>query len=208
MKSQIKNILFDLGGVLLDIDYLKTVEAFRKLGLENPEKAFTKEIQAELFQKFERGKMNEDEFLGILNEHMPKANASEITNAWNALLGELPEERYHFVRSLKDKYMLGVLSNTNSIHEKEFVKIIDHAVGWRNFENLFQGLGYSHALGERKPNPEVFSMCLDNLGFKPNETLFIDDTPEHVEGAKKAGLRAIHLNSGTIENLLKKELNL
>ncbi len=208
MKSQIKNILFDLGGVLLDIDYLKTVEAFRKLGLEKPEKAFTKEIQADLFQRFECGKISDDEFLNVLKAHMPQASRNEIIEAWNALLGNFPEERYRFVLALKDNFRLGVLSNTNAIHEREFINIIDRSVGWKNFESLCQGLGYSHQLGQRKPNSEVFQMCLKNLGFKPGETLFIDDTEEHVNGALKAGLKAIHLQSGTVENLLKKELEI
>lgn len=208
MKTQIKNILFDLGGVLLEIDYLRTVEAFRNLGLQNPEKAFTKEIQAGLFQEFERGLIPESKFLDELNAHMPKATRTDITKAWNALLGDFPAQRLEMLKSLKNSYKLGVLSNTNIIHERAFMEIIDRSVGWNNFESLFEGLGYSHMLGERKPNMEVFRICLSQMRFKPEETLFIDDTPEHVKGARAAGLSAIHLQSGTVEDLLREELNL
>jgi len=206
MKSQIKNILFDLGGVLLDIDYLKTVKAFKNLGLRNPEQAFTKEIQADLFQEFERGRIRETEFLETLNSHMPGASKEEIISAWNALLGDFPVKRYEFLKSLANSYKLGVLSNTNIIHERAFMGIIDRSVGWDNFKSLFQGLGYSHNLGERKPNTEVFHVCLSMMRFKPEETLFIDDTPEHVEGAKKAGMHSIHLQTGNIKKLLEEKL--
>jgi len=207
MKSQIKNILFDLGGVLLDIDYLKTVEAFKELGLKNPEKAFTKEVQAELFQQFERGRISEIEFLETLNSHMPNASKTQIVSAWNALLGDFPKRRYEFLKELTKTHNLAVLSNTNIIHERAFVAIIDKSVGWKNFSDLFVGLGYSHVLGERKPDAKIFTLLINNVGFNAEETLFIDDTPEHVEGARKAGFNAIHLKSGSIEELLKRELN-
>lgn len=207
MKSQIKNILFDLGGVLLNIDYLKTVNAFRKLGLDNPERAFTKEIQAEIFQRFECGQLSDYEFISALKQNIPGASELDITKAWNALLGDFPSYRYEMLTQLKDRYRLGVLSNTNSIHERAFMKIIDNSVGWKNFKELFVGIGYSHILGERKPNAEAFIKCMKNLDFNPKHTLFIDDTEEHVLGARKAGLNAIHLTTGEVVSLIQNDLN-
>jgi len=206
MKMQIKNILFDLGGVLLNIDYLQTVEAFKKLGLQNPEKAFTKEVQAEIFQRFEKGEISTQVFLQALRKKMPKASDDELINAWNALLGDFPRHRFDFLKELSGSYKLGVLSNTNSIHEKEFVKTIDKTVGWKEFTELFEGICYSHELGYRKPNSDIFKACLEKLSFNPAQTLFIDDTEEHVLGARNAGLVALHLASGEAEDLIKQYL--
>jgi putative hydrolase of the HAD superfamily len=203
----IQNIIFDLGGVLLNIDYFRTVEAFKNLGLKDPEKAFTKEVQADLFQKFEKGEVSSEGFLLELSKHMPGAGLNEIEDAWNALLLEFPFSRYTLLKKLSRDYKLYLLSNTNAIHEKAFKGIIDDSVGWTNFESLFRAIGYSHQLGERKPNLKVFELVLKKNGLSPEHTLFIDDTIDHVLSALKLGIRAVHLSDDlTLEEILRREL--
>lgn len=205
---QTGNIIFDLGGVLLNIEYDKTVKAFKALGLAEPEKAFTKTVQAGVFQNFEKGLLSPADFIDALSKHMPGASPEQITDAWNALLGDFPTERYSFLKTLSKDFNLFVLSNTNAIHEKAFVNIIESAVGWANFESLFQGIAYSHELGMRKPEPEIFEEILKRFGLDKSETVFIDDTLMHVEAANKTGIKAFHLDGEEAEICLRRNLNL
>lgn len=195
-SKTIKNIIFDLGGVLLNIDYLKTVEAFGKLGMTSPEQAFSKEIQADLFQRFEKGLISENVFVSEINKVLSSASPQDIINAWCALLGDFPIERYTYLHELSKKYRLFLLSNTNITHLKAFEKIIDEAVGWNNFTSLFEGIGYSHELKMRKPDGEIFMKMMEKYNLNPAETCFIDDTDVHVATANSLGIKAYHLSEG------------
>ncbi len=203
----LQNIIFDLGGVLLDIDHQKTIDAFAQLGLENAEEAFSKEVQSDLFQDFERGRISSTDFIAALKHYMPQAEEGEIIKSWNALLGQFPIERFELLAALADRFRLFLLSNTNSVHEAAFHIIIENALGWKNFENLFEGVGYSHELKERKPERVIFEKMLELHHLNPAETGFIDDTLVHVLAARQVGIRAIHLDesmslSEAVEKLL------
>lgn len=193
IQKRVKNIIFDLGGVLLNIDYNRTVGAFRNLGLLNPEKAFTKEYQADIFQRLEKGIISEDGFLRELSALMPGISHEQISEAWCAILGDFPESRYRMLERLRKNYRLFILSNTNIIHQKSFEKTIDKNFGWENFSNLFEAVCYSHDLGLRKPDKEIFSAVLENYHLEPSETLFIDDTEQHTLGAKNTKMLVHHL---------------
>lgn len=190
----IKNIVLDLGGVLLNIDYYKTIEAFKQLGIPNFEELFTQAKQEHLFDKYESGLINSDDFIEGLKKKLPSTiSEEEIKSAWNAMLLDFPDERLKFLLELKQNYNTVLLSNTNPIHLEAFLKIIHKNNGIDSLENHFDKVYFSSDMGMRKPNPEIFLEVCKDQGFKPSETLFIDDTEQHVEGAKKAGLMAAHL---------------
>ncbi|NEN24788.1 HAD family phosphatase [Cryomorpha ignava] len=195
-QEKIKNIIFDLGGVLLNIDYDKTVEAFRALGMADPEQAFSKEVQAGFFQEFEKGFISETVFVSEINKEFKDASPQEIMDAWCALLGDFPNQRFEYLKKLSKSYRLFLLSNTNIIHLKAFEKIIDKAIGWNNFLLLFEGIGYSHELNMRKPNADIFMKMMDKYNLQPAETCFIDDTDVHVATANSLGITAFHLTNG------------
>ena len=203
-QDKIKNIIFDLGGVLLNIDYQKTVNAFKALGMPNPEQAFTKEIQAEFFQQFEKGLISEEVFIAEIKKQLKNVSSHDIVEAWCALLEDFPRERFEFLNSLSGKYRIFLLSNTNIIHLKAFQEIIESAVGWDAFISIFEGMGYSHELNMRKPNADIFKKMMIMYNLDPSETCFIDDTTEHVATAKSLGINAMHLPDKTdIRDLLK-----
>ncbi len=202
----IESIIFDLGKVLLDIDYQATVEAFGKLGLTNPEKAFTKEIQATLFQQYEKGLISSETFVAELQAYMPRAESQDIIRAWNALLGEFPIHRFHFLQSLQGKYKCYILSNTNALHQEAFEKTIDQTVGWEEFARLFEFIGYSHQMHERKPDEAIFRKLVEENGIDVGTTCFVDDTLMHVEAARRFGIKSFHLKDGEeVEDVLKRE---
>ena len=184
----IKNIILDLGGVLINLDYNKINDRIGILGLSN---AFSKSEQIELFDKLEEGKISEKDFIRAFNR-LAEANHNHqtIINAWNSILLDFPIERLELLKHLGQKYRLFLFSNTNSIHIQEVYNIINRAYGIKNLNRYFEKIYLSNELGIRKPKTDGFDYILKDNNLKRNETLFIDDSPQHVEGAKKAGLNA------------------
>ena len=191
----IKNIILDLGGVLLNIDYYKTIEAFKEIGIPNFEELFTQAKQEHLFDKYESGLIDSSDFIKALKKKLPPTiSEEEIKSAWNAMLLDFPAKRLDFLLELKKEYKTFLLSNTNPIHLEAFHKIIHQNNGIDSLDNHFDKVYFSSDMGNRKPHPEIFLQVCKEQGLKPSETLFIDDTEQHVEGAKKAGLNAAHLD--------------
>lgn len=203
----VKNIIFDLGGVLLDIDYSLTIEAFKSLGIEDFEQLYSQANQTSLFDDFETGKISPSEFCeGIIALSRLDLSEKEIEDAWNAMLLSMPNERVKFLNEIGKNYRTFLLSNTNEIHIDAFLKIIKNENGLSGLDQLFEQVYYSSTLGMRKPHPETFSNVCELNNLIPEETLFIDDSIQHVEGAQIAGLRAIHLDvksNNVIELLLE-----
>jgi HAD superfamily hydrolase (TIGR01509 family) len=191
MKN-IKTIIFDLGAVLLNINYQLTITEFAKLGVKNTDSFYSKEVQTNLFNDIESGKISADSFLKLLQKETKNASKNEVRNAWNAMLIDLPKERIELLKQLKQDFPIYLLSNTNSIHISEFRKKIGETK-YQEFYNLFDKVYYSHEIGFRKPNKEAFQIILDENNFNANEVLFIDDSPQHIEGAKNLGIKTYHL---------------
>jgi len=203
--NSIRNIILDLGGVVLDINYNLTRDAFIKLGFENFETIYSQMKQELIFDLFEKGNISAHDFRDVIRNYAEKKlNDSEIDFAWNAMIIGLPEERLNFLRKLKTSCRLFLLSNTNEIHEKEFMRKITSAFGKNILPELFEKVYYSHHVGIRMPDAEIFNMILRESILTAEETLFIDDSAQHVERALRTGLQAILLdhNKTTLEKLL------
>lgn len=193
-----RNIIFDLGGVLLNIDYRRTTEAFGKLGLAAPEEAFSKYRQASLFREFEKGTVSAQAFLQKLSEKIPDASSNDLKQAWCALLGHMPAASFKLLEKLrKGGYGTYLLSNTNEIHKEAFEKHIEEVYGIQKFLGLFDRVYYSHEMGIRKPDAAAFRTVLQENGLAAEETVFTDDTEEHVAAALGTGIRALHLKDIT-----------
>ena len=194
MKN-IKVIILDLGGVILNINYQNTIDAFKKLGVKNTEDFYSKKTQTHIFNLIETGEITTNQFLSELQELTDVATIKEVKNAWNSMILDLPESRLDFLLSLKNKYRLFLLSNTNAIH----INAIRNQLGnkqWKSFCNLFDKMYLSHEIGVRKPNIEAFQFILKQQKLDPNEVLFIDDSHQHIESAKKLGIICYHLKDG------------
>ncbi|MCZ2223588.1 MAG: HAD family phosphatase [Chitinophagales bacterium] len=201
--SNIKNIIFDFGGVLLNIDYTLTERAFINLGVNNFSALYNQHKASELFEQLETGKITPESFYTIFRNisNMQLTN-EQIKNAWNAMLLNLPKERIQFLQKLKSKYKIFLYSNTNEIHYNCFIKTANLVSPNHNFNNLFIKTYYSHLCGFRKPYTESYINILQEQGLNPKETLFIDDTLINIEGAEKAGLQVLHLqHPNTLLNL-------
>ena len=192
----VKNIIFDLGGVILNIDYKLTAKAFKEVGVINFDEIYSQAKQGQVFDKLETGELTPDEFREYMKEIVSSLQLSDIDKAWNAMLLDLPVQRIDLLKKLKNKYRLFLLSNTNEIHVKCFRKIIESSYGENIFDAIFEHQYYSSDIGMRKPNAECFQYVLEKNGIEPSETLFIDDSIQHVEGARKLKINAYHLIPG------------
>ena len=201
MIKGIKHIIFDLGGVLLNIDYNLTEKAFIDAGIKNFPELYGQLQQSDLFDKWEMGLMERAEFISTLQKisDTPRTEA-QILNAWNAMLLDFPVRRLQILQQLRLYYDLFLLSNTNEIHEESFNNILMRAHGFPNIGVFFDKVYLSHRVGMRKPNAEIFQRILDDNDLKPEQTLFIDDSPQHIVTAKQLGIQTIFLEKGmTIE---------
>lgn len=201
----IKNIIFDLGGVILNLDPAATQKAFEALGLADFEKQYSTIRQTGCFDDFDCGRISEQEFRDHLKKFLPAAvDDKAIDAAWNAMLLDLPKERLDLLRSLGKKYRLFLLSNTNEIHVTAFSAYLQNEFGITDFSDYFERWYYSCRIGKRKPDAEIFQFVLDENGLTAEETFFIDDSPQHVEGAKRTGIQALLLTPGkTINDLFE-----
>ena len=153
--NNIDTLIFDFGGVIINLDYSKPVEEFKKLGILDSEKLYSKKEQTSLFDSLECGQISDENFL---NEIRKKSNTNDlelIKKAWNSILLNIPEERVHLLKKLSLKYKIYLLSNTNSIHLNEIISAYGEKK-WRNFINIFNDVYFSNQIGMRKPNEDVF----------------------------------------------------
>jgi HAD superfamily hydrolase (TIGR01549 family) len=192
-----KNIIFDFGGVIIDIDYLLTIEAFKKLGIKDFETYYSKLKQSNLFDELETGIITAAEFRNRIRESAKlSVSDSEIDAAWNSILIDLPEANVNFLDHLKNNYPIFLLSNTNEIHEQAFNEMIQKKFGEDVLKKIFRNIYFSHHIKLRKPDPEIFLYVLKENNLVASETLFVDDSPQHIEGAKKVGLQTFYFDKG------------
>ena len=202
MIQGIKHIIFDLGGVLLNIDYKLTEQAFIDAGIKNFPELYGQLQQSALFDKFETGMITREEFIKAMKDaSTTPLTEKQIIIAWNAMLLDFPVRRLQILQQLRLYYDLFLLSNTNEVHEEAFNDILMRAHGIPNIGVFFDKVYYSHRVGLRKPMREIFERVLEENGLKPEETLFIDDSPQHIAAAKETGIKTIYLEKGmTIEH--------
>jgi len=204
----IKNIIFDFGGVLLDLDYNLTYKKMSEItGLEISEDTFPPSI-IKVMMTYEKGQINTETFLWNLQKESSKLppQAIDLIKAWNAMLLGWNKERFQFLRELKKDYSLYLLSNTNELHIDWVMKDLEENHLISDFDNhFFDKTYYSHLINKRKPDTEIYKFVLEDAGIKASETLFIDDNLNNVEAARKCGIHAIQHESGKeiIEELPK-----
>lgn len=196
--SAYKNIIFDLGGVILNIDYNLAVQSFEKLGLKKFDTHFSQAQQKELFDLYEKGLISSQEFRTQLKKQLnSNVTDQQIDDAWNSLLLDLPKERLSVLEKFKQTHRTFLLSNTNEIHILEFNTYLTKTFDIPNISGFFEKAYLSYEIGMRKPDAEIFEFVLSQNNLLPNETLFIDDSLQHIESANKLGIQTHWLKPET-----------
>ena len=187
-------IIFDLGGVIINLDYQKTEQEFRRLFGNDFSELYSKKSQTEIFNKLETGHISEKQFVEAMQKSSSQTvSHQDIITAWNAMLLDIPKERIELLEKIGKQKRIFLLSNTNEIHKTAFDKIVLEAHQMNGLEPLFEKAYFSHLVGMRKPNREIFDFVIKENNLNPQKTLFIDDSPQHIEGASLTGLNAYHL---------------
>jgi FMN phosphatase YigB (HAD superfamily) len=189
--NNIKNIIFDYGNVIFNIDFKKVAEAWKKLGITNADEFYGHRKQDPVFNGIERGEISPAEFRNRIREitHKPGLTDQQITDAWNAIFIGVPKGNHELLLQVKAKYRTFLLSNINAIHYDYVHGYLKREFGMDNNNHLFEKVYYSHLMGKRKPDADIFEQVLHENNLNPAETLFIDDSPQHLETAKKLGMQ-------------------
>lgn len=188
---EIKNIVFDLGGVIINLDIPRTISEFNKLSTKPFESIYTQLQQSPIFDLFDKGQISESDFFLQLKYHLKEGvTDTQMKEAWNAMLLDFPIHRLQLLSTLKSNYRLFLLSNTNETHITQLESDLYKEHGYNNLEPFFEKVYYSCRIGMRKPDSEIFEFVLNQNNLNAHETIFIDDSPQHVAGAIKIGIQS------------------
>lgn len=189
--QNIKNIIFDYGNVIFMIDFLKTQHSFTELGIDNVETFFGHAGHDPLFNEFEKGNINSAEFRNGIRKLTGKPNLTDqqIDDTWNSLLIGVPPVNHQILLEAKKKYRTFLLSNINEIHLNYITKYLKQEYQIESNDNFFEKVYYSHLIRKRKPDPEIFAHVINDQGLEISETLFIDDSPQHLKTAHEMGFQ-------------------
>jgi putative hydrolase of the HAD superfamily len=186
----IKNIIFDYGNVIFTLDFEKSKQAWKSLGIENTEEFYGHKVQDKIFDKFEKGEITPKEFRSYVKSKVNSKTLTdeEINTAWNSLLVGIAPGNHELLLKIRQKYRTFLLSNINAIHYDHIHNYLKDEFGFDNNNHLFEKTYYSHLVGKRKPEINIFQQVIEENNLIPSETLFIDDSPQHIESAKKLGI--------------------
>jgi HAD superfamily hydrolase (TIGR01549 family) len=206
-NQHIDAIVFDLGGVILNIDYQLPVKAFKALGIDDFSKHFSQAQQTALLDNYETGRIRSDEFISEVSKFVkPGTTEAQIHAAWNSILLDLPEQRLFTLERAAENHRIFLLSNTNEIHIDEFNRYLLQAYSLPSLEPFFEKLYLSYEVGLRKPDRLIFEHVLADAGLKPESTLFIDDSIQHIQAASELGINTFHLQHEDISDFLEGKL--
>jgi putative hydrolase of the HAD superfamily len=202
--TPIKNIILDFGDVFINLDKAATKRHFEKHNLTNlDQKTLDKN------DDYERGLLTTEEFIEFYTNKYQDLSKDQFIKAWNSMLLDLPDYRLDFIKQLKEtnNYKLFLLSNTNDLH----IQWVENNIStFETFKSYFNEVYLSHEINLRKPDVDIFEFVLDQNELNVEDTLFIDDTNEHIESANSLNLQTWHLQTGkedVVDLFKQKHLN-
>ncbi len=199
----IKNIIFDLGNVLFDIDFQKLKPAFEKLGISDFDRQYSLLHASEIFLQLEKGEITPAHFYDLLRKESGLSSSNEaIEEAWNSMLLQFRWGSVDFIQKHKTNYRLFLLSNTNFIHQQCINRMLQEKTGIPELRHLFEKAYFSHQVNMRKPDPSIYQHVINDAQLNPAETIFIDDVEANIKPARSAGLEVhLLLLEEVVENL-------
>lgn len=206
--QNIKNIIFDYGNVIFSINFARVQQSFKAFGISNVDEFFGHLQQDPIFDAFDRGQITAAQFRDRIREkaNNPDLTDPEIDAAWNSILVGIAEGNHELLLKLKEKYRTFLLSNINEIHYDFILKYLKRDFDFDSNEHLFEKIYYSHFTGKRKPEIAIFEQVLNENNLNPAETLFIDDSPQHLAAAQTLGIKTFLMKApDTIQAFAQRE---
>jgi glucose-1-phosphatase len=197
LVPSVKNLIFDLGGVILDLAVDETLKCFASLSKMPGEKVHEIYFSAPGFLEYEKGLMDDKAFRDYVRAtYQISASDEAIDNSWNAMLRGIPQIKLDLLMRLQGEFQVYLLSNTNAIHVHHInSSMLPRLSEGKMLDDYFHKAYYSHKMGKRKPDAEIFEQVLDENQLVPEQTLFLDDYAVNIEGAKSLGIKTIHVTS-------------
>lgn len=196
----IKNIIFDFGGVIYNIDFSKAKKAFAKIGVHHFDQLYSQAIQNHLFEKLEMDLISPHEFRDEIRKLAELELSDEkIDAAWNSLLIGFDERRLELLNELKRNYRIFLFSNTNRIHYSFFLKQFQALTNYKSFDGLFVKSFFSFDIKKRKPDLDSYQHLISTMQIDPSETLFVDDSVQNLKPAAKLGIKCWHLTEDVLD---------
>ncbi len=197
-------LIFDFGGVIINIDFNLTYRAFEHLGVPDLERQFAQHQQNDFFDNFEKGKITPHDFREAMRKLLAQnLSDQEIDKAWNSMLLDIPQYRIDLIKELKKEYRCVLLSNTNQIHYDYYRQAFEDKFGYQKFSDVFDQTFFSHEIGMRKPDADIFNYTLESLNEKQENTLFIDDTEKNILAANALGINTLLWKDTDLSNIKK-----
>lgn len=187
--NNISTLIFDLGGVIVDLDLAKCIQNFKDLGLENIEQYLSNFGQKDFFMQFEKGQIGIPAFRNEIRKLAGiELTDAQIDEAWCSFLTQIPVEKLHLLSELKKKYRLLMLSNTNPLHIQTAVAAEFSKTG-KTMQDFFDKCYLSYEMGMVKPDVEIFKALLADAQVKAEECLFLDDGKKNIDTAAALGIQ-------------------
>lgn len=192
-------LIFDLGNVIIDIDYHRSLNLIKSLLPNSFELKVDSFYITDFHKAYEKGEIDSQTFRDEVRNYFEQDwDDQKVDELWNSLLGKIPKERLDLVANLKKSYQVGVLSNTNQIHIDAVHEMLKTDYGMERFEPLFDRVFYSHEMGLAKPSAEIYHKMLKELGTSADRVVFFDDLEANVKGAASVGIHAVHVTGPNV----------
>lgn len=191
-------VIFDLGGVIINLNYQLTIDAFIELGVKDLNFTYSQAQQVSLFDEYETGQISTQQFINTIKKYVPsEITPNQIVHAWNAMILDFPSENLEFLEELSKHKNIYLLSNTNDLHLQKVNQTLALKTS-KTLSEYFIKVYYSQEIKMRKPHPETFQFVCDDAGISAQSTLFIDDTTQHIQGADSIGLNTFLMNQNNL----------
>lgn len=191
--SSIRNIVFDFGNVLFDLDLPAIGREIQHLVGDQYETVRERLQRSGVFELYETGGLTTEEFVDAIRLAGPvPLSAEQVIAAWNSIFIGMPRERFDMLLRLRHQYNVFLLSNINDLHATWIDDYMLREHGLTDFQSrYFDGVYYSHLIRLRKPDREIYEYVLADAEILPQETLFIDDLEENVKAAREVGIQGV-----------------
>jgi glucose-1-phosphatase len=190
----IKNLIFDLGGVILDLSVDTTLQSFSTISGIDTNRVKQLFVNSPGFESYEKGEISDSEFRDFVRKlYKIEVDDEVLDTCWNAMLLNIPLEKLQLLETLKKTHRVFLLSNTNDIHVHYINNTLLPRVTEKSLDDFFHRAYYSHTMKKRKPDAEIFQHVLEEENLNPNESLFLDDNLANIDGASKLGIKTVHV---------------
>lgn len=196
MNPNIKNIIFDWGGVLIDVTMKRFVTTCKEYGISFDDGEISSTHKAGFFQEYELGNISTEDLRNELRKRASKdLSDQDIDYIWNTMIEDVPKDKLQLLESLRTRYNVYLLSNTNALHWESASDAVFcfNGLGKNDF---FKKIFLSYEMHLAKPDTEIFTCMLKEAGLKPEETLFVDDSMTNCKAAESVGINVAHYTPG------------